>query len=75
MSPSGAGRSAIEVLAGPGAQVANPLGVTLIGNPQFDFLTLTSNYTAVNLNPMTRQARITYRGGNDSVIGERVYTL
>ena len=75
VSPSGAGSRAIEVLAGPGAQVANPLGVTLIGNRQFDFVTLTNNYTAVSLNPMTRQARISYRAGNDSVIGERVYTL
>jgi alkaline phosphatase D len=75
VSASGAGSRAIEVLAGPGAQVANPLGLTLLGNRQFDYVSLANNYASLALDPMSRQVRVTYRGSNDSVLGERVYML
>jgi alkaline phosphatase D len=75
VSPSGVGRNAIEVLAGPGAQVANPLWVTLIGNPQFDTLTPTNNYTRIALDPGARSAAVSFHDRNDEVVAARTYQL
>jgi len=75
VSPSGLGRAALEILAGPGAQAGNPLAGTLVGDPQFDFVTARSNYTAVSLDPATRTVGLSFRDGTGAVLGERSYVV
>lgn len=75
VSPSGVGRNAIEVLAGPGAQSANPLLWTLAGNSQFDFTTGTNNTTHFELDPATRKATVSFHSGTGAVLATRSYVL
>jgi alkaline phosphatase D len=75
VSPSGVGSRAIEVLAGPGAQSANPLLWTLLGNRQFDYVTGTNNYTAFALDPATRRATVTFHNGSGATLATRSYVL
>lgn len=75
VSPSGVGRTAVEVLAGPGAQSANPLLWTLSGNSQFDFTTGTNNTTLFDLDPATRKATVSFHSGSGAVLATRSYTL
>ncbi len=75
VSPSGAGRDAIEVLVGPGAQEANPLWATLVDDAQFDFASGTNNYAAFDLDPATRAAKVTYHDDEDTAFASRTYTL
>jgi alkaline phosphatase D len=72
---SGLGASQIEVLVGPGAQVPNPLLGTLRNNDQFDFVTGTSNYTALRLDPGDRSVRATFHDGGGAIVGTRSYVL
>jgi alkaline phosphatase D len=75
VSPSGVGRSAIEILAGPGGQVPNPMIFNLWGNRQFDYVTGTSNYTAIALDPGTRQVTASFHDGGGRTLGTRSYVL
>jgi phosphodiesterase/alkaline phosphatase D-like protein len=75
LARSGLGADQIEVLVGPGAQVANILVGTLRNDPQFDFVTGTSNYTAIHLDPETRTVRATFHDGSGTTIGDRSYAL
>jgi alkaline phosphatase D len=73
-APSGVGSRTLEILAGPGAQVANPLSY-LLDEPQFDYATHSLNYATLALDPATRQIRVSYVGSSGSVLRELVYTL
>lgn len=75
VSPSGLGSNAIEVLAGPGAQSANPLLWTLAGNRQFDYVTGTNNTTAFALDPSNRRATVTFHNGAGATVATRSYVL
>jgi alkaline phosphatase D len=59
VSKSGAGSTQVEVLAGPGAQSANPLDFTL-DPPQFQYRTDKNNYLVLAVNPAKRQIDIEY---------------
>ncbi len=74
VSPSGPGSSALEALAGPGAQGANPLYRQLVG-PQWDFASGVNNYLAIHLDPASRRARLAFHDGAGKVIFDRAYTL
>ncbi len=64
VSLNGRGANALEVLAGPGAQSANPAHFAL-RPPRWPFATGTNNYTTFGLNPTTGKVRVTFLDGND----------
>lgn len=51
VSSSGPGQKAIEVLAGPGGQIANPLGMGLKLSSRFEWVTLRNNYLTLTFDP------------------------
>jgi phosphodiesterase/alkaline phosphatase D-like protein len=74
VSGSGAGATQIEILAGPGAQTGNILAATL-GGAQFDFATSRNNYTVIELDPGTGQARVWWIDGSGSTTETMEYSL
>ncbi len=74
VSGFGAGRQALEVLAGPGAQSANPI-FNLLRPPRWDYATGTNNYVTIALDPMTKIARLEFHDGAGAVIFGKDYTL
>ena len=60
---------------GPGRRSRNPSLITLFGNPQFDYFTGTSNYTAFALDPDHPPRTRRFHDGGDRVIGDRSYSL
>ncbi len=74
VATSGPGTQAIEVLAGPGAQSANP-GLAAVRGDQFDFVTGTNNYVALHLEPATRDCRVVFHDGEGKAFADRTYRL
>jgi alkaline phosphatase D len=74
ISATGPGSQALEVLAGPGAQNANPLLATVRGS-NFDFVTGTNNYVALHLEPKGRDCRVVFHDGKGDVLAQRSYRL
>lgn len=74
VSAMGVGRNALEVLAGPGANSANPLW-TLLRPPRWDYATGTNNYVTIGLDPMTRVARLAFINGAGVELFAKDYTL
>jgi len=74
VSRSGVGARAIEILAGPGAQVPNPL-TWLVGGSQWDFVTATNNYVALYLDPSSVRARVVFHYASNRVLAQRSYDL
>jgi alkaline phosphatase D len=74
VSGSGAGSSALEILAGPGGQSANPAWTTLSG-AQWDWASGTNNYTALHFDPMTTQMRVVFHDKDGQVLTEKTYNL
>ncbi len=70
----GPGKSAVEVLVGPGAQASNP-APSYPGEPQFDWASGVNNYAVLELDPVTTAVRIEYRDAGDRVLVERTYAL
>lgn len=74
VSPSGAGASQLEALAGPGAQGSNILWRGCTGS-QFDWAGPDNNYLAVHLDPATREARLVFWGTQGTRVQDQRYTL
>lgn len=74
VSAFGTGRNAIEILAGPGAQSANPAWVGL-RPPRWDYATGTNNYVTIALDPATSEATLTFRDGDDQELFSKKYVL
>lgn len=74
VSAFGAGRQALEVLAGPGAQSANPVWA-LLRPPRWDYATGTNNYLSIKLDPMTRIARLAFHDGAGLELFAKDYAL
>jgi alkaline phosphatase D len=70
----GAGRNALEVLAGPGAQAANPAWVGL-RPPRWDYATGTNNYLSLELDPATRTVRLAFHDGDGRQLFSKDYVL
>lgn len=70
----GAGRGALEVLAGPGGQSANPAWVGL-RPPRWDYATGTNNYLTLELDPATRGVRLAFHDGGGVQLFAKDYTL
>ena len=68
------GANILEVLAGPGNQVPNPLSF-LLRPPQFDFATREMNYATLHLEPATRTLAVRYWGEDGAIIAERAYVV
>lgn len=67
VSMSGPGSHATEILVGPGAQVPNPLVLTLAA-PQFEWASGVNNYATLRLDPSAREITVTYFSGSGSEI-------
>lgn len=67
VAASGLGSDQVEVLAGPGAQIGNPLATTL-GEPQFDWASARNNYTLLELDPSEALIRVWFVDGDGSVM-------
>lgn len=65
IATEGRGSTSIEVLAGPGAQKANPLGAGVWLSGQFDYSSLNNNYVSLHFNPATMEVEVAF-----NVIGE-----
>ncbi len=63
VSALGRGTRALEVLAGPGAQSANPVH-SLLRPPRWPFATGTNNYLALHLDPATATVRLVFHDGD-----------
>ena len=74
VSGNGPGERAIEVLAGPGAQTANPL-FRLLGRPRWDYASGENNYVALHCQPSTREVRVVFHDGQGAVLFEKTYML
>lgn len=74
VATEGPGAGAIEILAGPGAQLGNVLAPTL-QPPQFDWASAESNYTTLALDPATRAVTVRYHDAADALLAERTYML
>lgn len=56
-----------EVLAGPGAQTGNPAQL-LLRAPQYEWSSMTNNYTTLELDPARRRARVAWHDRDASVL-------
>lgn len=74
VSTSGPGSTALEVLAGPGAQTANALWPMLTA-PQFDWASGTNNYTTFELDPTARTVRVRHIAAEGEMLTDRTYEL
>lgn len=74
VSALGVGRQALEILAGPAGQTANPLW-SLLQPPRWDYATGTNNYVTIELDPMTRIARLAFHDGMGRELFGKEYTL
>jgi alkaline phosphatase D len=74
VSPSGVGSNSLEILAGPGANSANPLTGSVRGS-QFDYATGTSNFTSFALDPVARRVGIRFHDGAGRVLTDRSYPI
>lgn len=70
----GKGREALEVLAGPGAQDANPVW-PLLRPPRWDFASGTNNFLQLHLEPATRTLRLTFVDGGGAELFAKDYVL
>ncbi|MFZ5440303.1 MAG: alkaline phosphatase D family protein [Myxococcota bacterium] len=70
----GRGREALEVLAGPGAQDANPVW-PLLRPPRWDFASGTNNFVTLRLDPMTRTVRLAFVDGDGHELFAKDYVL
>jgi len=67
VSGSGFGSTQTEILVGPGAQTGNPASFLLRG-PQFDWSSMTNNYTTMELDPARSLIRVQWVDDDASVI-------
>ena len=74
VSNKGLGQYAVEVLAGPGAYLGNPLAF-LLNAPQWDWAATTNNYTALHFEPQGRTVRVAFHDAGDKIVAERSYRL
>ncbi len=74
VSANGVGRTALEILAGPAGQGANPL-FNLLRPPRWDYATGTNNYVTIELDPNTGVARLAFHSGNGIELFAKDYTL
>lgn len=72
VSRKGPGERALEVLVGPGAQRPNVLP-SYPGGPQWDFSSGINNYSSLELDPQSGDARLRYHDGKGRVFFDRVY--
>lgn len=76
LAASGPGSTQLEVLAGPGAQVPNPLSAALRSRPmQFDWASGVNNYLVLHLDPAGRTVRTVHHDRSDAIIADHTYTL
>ena len=79
ISPDGPGSQSIEILAGPAAQVGNPLAWTLPVRNQFDWATSRNNYATLDFDPESGEVHVIFHGltpfGNEEVIHEERYEI
>lgn len=73
VSANGRGAGALEVLAGPGAQTANP-AYALLRPPRWPFATGTNNYATVHLEPVRREVRVAFHDGAGMELFSRTFT-
>jgi len=59
----GPGSNQTEILAGPGAQFPNLIGLTLKGQPQFDWASTRNNYATLTFDPHQNHIKLCYFGG------------
>ena len=72
----GAGKSALEVLAGPGAQTANPAYATLQANQsRWPFASGTNNYTTFAFDPDAGTVRVAFHDGAGAELFSRDFML
>jgi len=72
----GAGKNALEVLAGPGAQTANPAYATLQANQnRWPFASGTNNYTTFAFDPVGNTVRIAFHDSAGMELFARDFTL
>ncbi len=73
VSPSGVGSSAIEILAGPGAQTPSDLAAAC-NTPQFDYASGDNNYTVLTFDP-NAGVRVAFTASDNSVLFEKLYAI
>lgn len=64
VSPHGPGSNQTEILAGPGAQVPNPLGLALNASKHFDWASIRNNYVTLTFSPEKYEVKLCYMGGD-----------
>ena len=74
VSLQGPGQTQLEVLVGPGGQLANP-SPSYPSPPQFDWASGVNNYTTFGLDPKTLQVQVKYFDARGTVLLDRTYTL
>jgi len=76
VATAGDGAGQIEILAGPGAQLPNPLSPGLRARPeQFDWARGEDNYLALHFDPVARTARAVHHDAAGAIIGDNLYTF
>ncbi len=73
VSANGRGAGALEILAGPGAQSANPAW-RLLQPPRWPYATGTNNYVTLHLEPMSREVRVVFHDGGGVELYSKTFT-
>jgi hypothetical protein len=73
-SPNGIGSRALEVLAGPGAQLGHPLVPWLFGK-QFDWASDRNNVTTMKFDPHARRIAFAFNGADGKPFHEAAYRI
>ncbi|PZR05990.1 MAG: hypothetical protein DI536_31515 [Archangium gephyra] len=73
VAATGRGAGALEILAGPGAQTANP-AYALLRPPRWPFATGTNNYVTLHLEPVSRELRVAFHDGAGMELFSKTYT-
>lgn len=70
VSATGAGSTAYEVLAGPGASSSNAL-FNLLTKPRWDYASGDNNYLAIHCLPATNELKLVFHGGQGQKLFEK----
>ncbi len=71
---SGPGKDGVEVLVGPGAQIGDIAALSLVA-PQFDWASMSNNYTSFELDPGARTINVQFHGTSGQVLKQKSYTF
>lgn len=72
VAKEGLGANQMEILAGPGAQVPNVLGLGLNASSQFDWASIRNNYVTLSLDPYKMNVELVYQAASQEPLKNHI---